>query len=151
MSIAKTSIASIILASLMLLGLSFSFAHAETDNDDDEKVVGTASITESKALSIAEKAYTGSGRFTDIELEMEHGVLVYAVEYTENDGNEVDVKVNAKSGVVVLIESDEDEAEDDDEGDEDEDEDEKGNIARMQTLINLLNQLIALLRQQGSL
>jgi uncharacterized protein YpmB len=114
--------------------------------DDDEAIVGTASISESKALSVAEKAYTGSGTFTDIELEMEKGVLVYAVEYTEKDGNEVDVKIDAKTGVVVLIESDKDEAVDDDL--DDADEDDADTTAKMQTLINLLNQLIALLRQQ---
>lgn len=45
---------------------------------------------------------------------MEGDVLVYVVEFTESDGNEVDVKLNAKTGAVVLIESDKDEIEDDD-------------------------------------
>ena len=131
-------------AALMLFAMSFSFAFAA---DDDAPIVGTPSITESAALSIANKAYTGTGAFTDIELEMEKGVLVFAVEYTEKDGNEVDVKINAKTGVVVLVESDKDEAVDDDENDVDNEETER--ISNMQTLINLLNQLVALLRQRG--
>ena len=123
---------------------AFGVAHAS--DDDDQPIVGTAYISESAALTIAEDAYTGNGRFTDIELEMEGGVLVYAVEYTESDGNEVDVKINAKNGAIVLIESDKDEPVDDDEGD---DEGESEQVGKMQTLINLLNQLLTLLRAQA--
>jgi len=132
---------------LAFLAMTTGFAFAA--EDDDEPIVGTAEISESKALGIAEKAYTGNGTFTDIELEMEKGVLVYAVEYTEKDGNEVDVKLNAKTGAVVVIESDATEPFDDDEGDTDEDDGDK--TARMQTLINLLTQLIALLKTQAAL
>ncbi len=123
-----------------------AFGVARAASDDDQPVVGTASISESTALSIAEEKYTGTGKFTDIELEMENGVLVYAVEYTESDGNEVDVKINAKTGAVVLIESDRDEAVDDDANEDDVDEDER--IGRLEMLLNLLNQLLALLRAQ---
>ncbi len=144
----KTSIVQGIAFALMILGASFSFAFAE-GNEDGEAIVGTARISESKALSVAEKAYTGTGVFTDIELEMEKGVLVYAVEYTEKDGNEVDVKVNAKTGAVVTIQSDKDEPQDDDMNDDEGDAD-KEDTTRMQTLINLLNQLIVLLRQQSN-
>lgn len=138
----KKSMIGVLLASLVFAGLSFSFAFAAT-NDDDAPIVGKAKITESKALAIAQKAYTGKGKFTDIELEMEKGILVYGVEYTESDGNEVDVKVDAKTGAVVVVESDKDEPIDDDEGDSEGD----GRTAKMQTLINLLNQLIALLKR----
>lgn len=144
----KTTIVHSMLLALMLLGASFSFAFAATD-DEGGPIVGTPAISESKALSIADTAYTGDGAFTDIELEMEGGVLVYAVEYTESDGNEVDVKVNAETGTVVLVESDRDEAVDDDAHDTEEDE--EGTTANMQTLINLLNQLIVLLSQQSSI
>jgi|CXWL01.1.fsa_nt_gi hypothetical protein len=136
-----------LVATLLFFGMSFSFAFAAEDSD--APIVGTPSITESNALSIANKAYTGNGVFTDIELEMERDVLVFAIEYTEKDGNEVDVKVNAKTGTVILVESDADEAEDDDEGDAEED-DGSEQIANMRTLINLLTQLVALLRQQGA-
>ena len=138
----KKSMIGVLLASLVFAGLSFSFAFAAT-NDDDAPIVGKAKITESKALAIAQKTYTGKGKFTDIELEMEKGILVYGVEYTESDGNEVDVKVDAKTGAVVVVESDKDEPIDDDEGDSEGD----GRTAKMQTLINLLNQLIALLKR----
>ena len=130
---------------LMLFALSFSFALAA---NDDASIVGTPSITESTALGIANKAYTGNGVFTDIELEMENNVLVFAIEYTEKDGNEVDVKVNAKTGAVVLVESDANETVDDDANDTKEDE-KSEKIANMQVLLNLLTQLVALLRAQG--
>jgi len=92
----------------------------DDEDDEDEKVTGTAKISEPKAKEIANNAYKGTGTLTDTELEMEKGVLVYAVEFTESDGNEVDVKIDAKTGKVVLIESDSDEGDmDDDEGDND--------------------------------
>lgn len=134
---------------LLMMGASFSFVYAA--NDDDEAIVGTPRISESKALAIAEKTYTGNGTFTDIELEMEHGVLVYAVEYTEKDGNEVDVKVNAKNGEVVVMESDKNELTDDDEGDDEDDDNDANQNKRMQTLINLLTQLIELLHKKALL
>ena len=133
--------------SLLALGLSVHLAAAATGNDDDQPIVGTASISESAALKIADRAYPGSGRFTDIELEMEGTTLVYAIEFTETDGNEVDVKVDAKTGSVVVVESDKDEPTDDDQGDDQGDE---ASITKMETLVNLLNQLLALLRQQAS-
>lgn len=131
----------------LFLGASFSFVHAETD-DDDARIVGTPRISESTALKIADKTYTGTGKFTDIELEMEDNVLVFAIEYTEHDGNEVDVKIDAKTGKVVLVESDKDELVDDDLGDE-EDEEGSNEEANKQVLINLLTQLIALLKKQA--
>lgn len=144
-----TTVTSIAIATLLMFGATFTVAFAATDTDD-EPIVGTAKISESAALGIANKAYTGAGVFTDIELEMESGVLVFAIEYTEKDGNEVDVKVDAKTGAVVLVESDKDEAVDDDEGDTDEDE-EGEKISNMQTLIKLLQQLVALLRAEAAL
>ena len=136
------------LVALLMLGVSYSFAYADKG---DEPIVGTPSITESKALAIAEKTYTGKGRFTDIELEMEKGVLVYAVEYTEKDGNEVDVKINAKTGALVVMESDKDEPTDDDKNDDKDDHSDVNKAAKMQTIINLLNQLMDLLRQKALL
>lgn len=134
---------------LLMMGASFSFAYAA--NDDEEAIVGTPRISESKALAVAEKTYTGNGTFTDIELEMEHGVLVYAVEYTEKDGNEVDVKVDAKNGEVVVMESDKDELTNDDEGDDKDDDNDANQNKRMQTLINSLTQLIELLHKKALL
>ena len=139
-----TTLSSFILLTLLVLGMSASLAFA---SEEDIPTIGSPSISESTALGIANKAYIGAGAFSDIELEMEMGVLVFAVEYTEKDGNEVDVKVDAKTGAVIVIESDKDEAIDDDAGDTDEDE-ESEKIANVQTLINLLNQLVALFRQK---
>lgn len=85
----------------------------DENNDKDEKVVGTASISEADAKEIALKTYKGDGAITNIKLEMEDKVLVYGVEFTEKDGNEVDVKINAKTGAVVKVESDKDEEEKD--------------------------------------
>lgn len=94
----------------------------EEGGGDDEDEVPMApqpgTISEARAIEIATAAYTGNGKRTDIELETEKGVLVYSVEFTEKDGNEVDVKLNAKTGAVVLIESDKSDGEDDEEDDD---------------------------------
>lgn len=78
-------------------------------------------ISESKAISIAESEYNGSGEQTDVELEKKEGTTVYAVEFTESDDNEVDVYIDAKTGEFIGMESDanETDGEEDDEGDED--------------------------------
>lgn len=136
----------ITIAMLMMLSVGVSFAFAA---EVETPIVGIPSITESEALKVANQTYKGSGVFTDIELEMEGTTLVFAVEYTEKDGNEVDVKVSAKTGTVVLVESDKDEAVDDDADDADKDEGSR-QITNMQTLINLLQQLVTLLRQKGA-
>jgi hypothetical protein len=143
----RSTIATILALLLLVLGGTFSTARGATSDDTESPVVGTAKITESEALGIAGKAYTGAGKFTDIELEMEADVLVYAIEYTEQDGNEVDVKIDAKTGRVVLVESDKDEAVDDDQNDTEGDD---VQVTKMQSLINLLNQLIALLKLQNA-
>lgn len=82
-------------------------------------------ISEAEAISIAESAYTGGGEQTDAELENEDGATVWEVEFTESNGNEVDIVIDAESGDVLGSESDEDEDEDEDEYEEDEDESEE--------------------------
>ena len=93
----------------------------ENDDVDDEERLTSAELdkvgsklTEEQAVSIAKKAVDLSvvGEMTDIELEKENGVLVYAVEFTK-DGIETDVKLDAVSGSVVKIESDLDEEDED--------------------------------------
>lgn len=140
-------------------GATLAFAQGAYD-DDDQPVVGTPTLSEERARTIANDAYTGTGSYSDIELEMEDGVLVYSVEFTERDGNEVDVKINAKTGDVVLIESDRDEAMDDDVGDVEDDDDDTtvgssttldvSNLttAQMEQLLTLLQQLMALMQEQ---
>lgn len=172
--VGAAAMASIAMVSVITLGLATSFAFA-AESDDDEPIVGTADISESEALRIADEAYTGAGSRTDIELEMEDGVLVYEVEYTESDGNQVDVKLNADTGEVVSIESDETEDPNDDMDDaEDENDTEEDNSGiddtdtsrvddsrltstdarvteRMERLINLLQQILDLLDERASL
>jgi uncharacterized membrane protein YkoI len=88
----------------------------ESTEADDETPMAPqpGTISEVQAVSIAEATYKGDGKKTQVELEMENGILVYAIEFTEKDGNEVDVKINAKTGAVVLVESDKTDTEDDD-------------------------------------
>ena len=71
-------------------------------------------ISEEQAIAIARSAVDISsvGEITDVELENENGVIVYAVEFTKN-GIETDVKIDAATGEVLKIESDLDEEEED--------------------------------------
>lgn len=92
----------------------------DMDSDDlHEKVsyetaVALDRISEEEAIAIANNAVdlSQTGKMTDIELERENGVVVYAVEYTKN-GIETDVKIHAETGEVILIESDLDEEDQD--------------------------------------
>ena len=90
----------------------------ETDEEEEVTAEEIANIgdkiSEEQAISIARNAVDISsvGEMTDVELENEDGVIVYAVEFTKN-GIETDVKINAATGEVLKIESDLDEEEDD--------------------------------------
>ena len=68
-----------------------------------------ANITAEQAKAIALKTVNTDdvGAITSIEIEMEGGVKVYTVEFTK-DGFETDVKINIKTGAVILIDSDKD-------------------------------------------
>jgi hypothetical protein len=79
-------------------------------------------ISQSEARDIAEDYYRGNGELTEIVLENEDGDLVYEVEFTESDGNEVDIIIDAYSGDVVGTEDDRTDGDDDDEDDGNEDE-----------------------------
>jgi hypothetical protein len=131
---------------VLFMGTLFTVVQA--DSGSESPIIGTAKLSEAEALVVAKNTYQGAGQFTDIELEMEGGVLVYAVEFTENGGNEVDVKIDAKTGDIVLMESDAEEAVDDDQGDVEEI-DGDTSLTRMETLVGLLNQLLALLVARG--
>ena len=63
-------------------------------------------ISESEAVRLAKLAYVGDGKVTETGLETVKNALVYAVEFTESDGNEADVKLDAHTGAIVVIESD---------------------------------------------
>ena len=78
----------------------------DLETNDDEKIVGTPSITQAQAQATAKAEYNGAGVLKNTELEMENGTLVYTTEFREAGGNEVDIKINAKDGTVVLVSSD---------------------------------------------
>lgn len=147
-TIKRSLVGMIGIAALILLGTTFSFAYAAGD-EVDQPVVGTATLSEAEAIRIADVTYKGDGKITEVGLEMEKGVLVYAVEFTEKDGNEVDVKLDAHTGAVVLEESDKTEAVNDDANDARNDDENADQIAKMQELIALLTKMIGLLHARG--
>ncbi|MFH1404291.1 MAG: PepSY domain-containing protein [Candidatus Altiarchaeota archaeon] len=85
----------------------------EADDDMEEQQVDETAletvqspISEDMAREIALSAE--DGRITDVELEKEGGVLVYAVELRNSHG-EVDVKIDVSNGNIVKIERDDEE------------------------------------------
>lgn len=85
-------------------------------------VAAAASLTEAEARQIALGAVNTQevGPITDIEREREGGIDVIAVEFRKN-GVETDVKIDARTGGIVLIENDRNEADTDEPGDADDD------------------------------
>lgn len=121
---------------------------------ESAKLATQVDISEAKARQIAEAGYTGNGKITELLLakdEDDNNVsrVVYEIEFTETDGTQVDVKVDANTGKYLGID-----AEDDKDGEQDEDgatvNNEKSSDIRglQMQLMGLLQQLIALHRAQ---
>ncbi|MDP3765644.1 MAG: PepSY domain-containing protein [Nanoarchaeota archaeon] len=86
----------------------------EFDEDDlsqQELANLKTDITEEEAIQIALKRV--NGEVTDVEIERKKGHEVYAVEIDDN-GDEVDVFVDVKTGEIVGTERDSEEDEEDD-------------------------------------
>ena len=85
----------------------------EFDEDDlskEEIADLRADITEQEAIQIALKRV--NGEVTDVEIERKKGHEVYAVEI-DDDGDEVDVFVDIKTGEIVGTERDSEEDDED--------------------------------------
>lgn len=121
---------------------------------ESAKLASQVDISEGKARQIAEDNYTGNGKITEVQLgneEDDNGVstIIYEIEFTETDGNQVDVKVDAMSGKYLG-----EDIEDGEDGETESDDTEKvkgangnANIQALQMqLMSLLQQLIALLK-----
>lgn len=121
---------------------------------ESAKLASQVDISEGKARQIAEDNYTGNGKITEVQLgneEDDNGVstIIYEIEFTETDGNQVDVKVDAMSGKYLR-----EDIEDGEDGETESDDTEKvkgangnANIQALQMqLMSLLQQLIALLK-----
>lgn len=108
-------------------------------------------ISQSEAREIAEDYYEGGGKITEVVLENEDGDLVYEVEFTESDGNEVDIVIDAYSGNVVGIEDDKTEDEDEDEEYDDDEDDDELVLYSHEGLSPAVIEIIQLLRVLGLL
>lgn len=120
-------------------------------------------LSQGEAETIGRRLYTGSGTLTDTEIEKVNGLEVYAIEFTEADGNEVDVKINAVTGALVAIEDDRTDTDNDlndEAGDDDADEERISTTAQAavsraklvaleEQVVELLRQLLVLLEQRS--
>ena len=86
----------------------------EEESVSEVELKNVDKISEEQAIQIARSQVNlaSVGEMTEVELEKENGVLVYAIEFTKN-GIETDVKIDATTGEVVTIESDLDEEDQD--------------------------------------
>lgn len=83
----------------------------EDDLSQQELANLKTDITEEEAIQIALKRV--NGEVTDVEIERKKGHEVYAVEI-DDDGDEVDVFVDIKTGEIIGTERDSEEDEEDD-------------------------------------
>ena len=115
---------------------------------ESAKLASQVDISEGKARKIAEDNYKGNGKITEVQLgndEDDNGVstIIYEIEFTETDGNQVDVKVDAMSGKYFGVDTKDDEVASADE----EVNGKNRNVHALQMqLMSLLQQLIALLK-----
>lgn len=83
-------------------------AQEQKSDDENEKVdaaqAATAKITKKQAADIAIAANKGA-TMVGVELENDHGMLVYAVDLKTADGNVMEAKVDAMSGVILATET----------------------------------------------
>lgn len=99
----KTLRTLLIATSLTAVGVS-GVALAQNSNSQPLDV-SQASVSMEQATQIALAEVDGI--VTEIELESEHGKLVYEIEVESADG-ETEVSIDAKSGEIVAVEKDDD-------------------------------------------
>ena len=112
-------------------GLTLAQAGVECEVDDDvtvESLVGRTLIDPNQAFNIALEqagmyADVKPGDLDEVELDAEHGRLVYDVEFTTPDGMEHEVTLDAQTGEVLKHEVEAPDPDDDDEDDDEDDDD----------------------------
>ena len=115
----KLTILTTSMTGLLVAGLSMS-AFADSANKAAEiEAQKNATITTEMAITIAEQL-TG-GKSTEAEFELEDGKAIYEVELTMDDGSEVEVEVDAETGVVLSQKTEDDDDDDDKNDRQDED------------------------------
>jgi uncharacterized membrane protein YkoI len=90
---------------IVLLGAMGAGAFADQTssvNQDNKLNKNRISVDEAKAIALKEV----KGTVESVELEKEHGRLVYDVDVNSDDGNKVEIDVDAQSGKVVKVEDD---------------------------------------------
>lgn len=93
------------IAALLTVGVSANLL--ASSNDAAAKTAQqNAAISMEQAIKIAEQAV--GGKATEAEFELEDGVAVYEIEFNRADGSEVEVYIDAQSGVILAQEIEDD-------------------------------------------
>jgi uncharacterized membrane protein YkoI len=71
-------------------------------------------VAKIKAKRIYKRTFHDQAPITEVLLEKEGDTVVYAIEFTQKDGNEIDIKINARNGRLVKIEDDRTDSDEDD-------------------------------------
>lgn len=112
----KLTILTTSITGLLVAGLSMGVFADSANKAAEAEAQKNATITTEMAITIAEQL-TG-GKSTEAEFELEDGKAIYEVELTMDDGSEVEVEVDAETGVVLSQKvEDEDDDDDDDKND----------------------------------
>ena len=84
---------------LILAGASLGVYASSADKAAEAEAQKNAAFTTEMAIEVAEQL-TG-GKSTEAEFELEDGKATYEVEIKMADGSEIEVEVDAESGVVL--------------------------------------------------
>ncbi len=98
----------IILLFLVLVGgtiSAFTYADSEFSRSEIRQLVNEGKILSLEAMlaRYPEKEY---GRLLDLEVEREHGRIMYELEFLRDDGRVLEIEVDASSGLLLERELD---------------------------------------------
>lgn len=100
-----TTILTVALTSMAILGISAGLAIGHDGEDKDRESVQTmsAKVTIEEAIQTAKTKFPG--RVVEAELESEDGTLVYEVEIVNASGEEHEIEIDAQTGEILSSEN----------------------------------------------
>lgn len=90
----------LIVGALLMAGTSLT-SYAD---DNDTPDINSVAVSIEQAIEIAKQA--SDGNVISIELENDEGVLLWEIEMTSIDQQEVEIGVDANSGEILMLEED---------------------------------------------
>ena len=101
------AIVSVAVLSIAFIAVAFASPANTKTEEIDEPVNTETVVTETVAMQLASEAIDSTAVFQSIELGDENGTIIFEATYLL-DNNQIEVKVDATTGVVLGIEADSD-------------------------------------------